>query len=242
MPSSFTASKMTEATTKMPMCVAPRSWAKVVQGSGEQVKTQKIKPATRGSLLQFCRGEVLSMLSNFGWLMVYGAIDHPAAEKHEGDIYLHKDDVVDGKTLYPGDIVNFYLYVDEKGLGAEMCCVEQRANAYVDEISCVFSRLSNVFASFDIDDPEAEDGIGLEYELAKLFKTMRPCSPSSDGSTSEGTTSDSEDTEHSSLGAGSDSEEDGSSIHATIVKHPPGIRPPPGLSLAAEDDGDDIAS
>merc|ERR1719446_1074104 len=66
------------------------------------------------------------MVSNYGWLMVYGKIDHPSVEKHGGDVYIHKDDVVDGE-LAPGDIVTFYLYVDDKGLGAEYCQVEEKA-------------------------------------------------------------------------------------------------------------------
>merc|ERR1719446_261047 len=65
------------------------------------------------------------MVSNYGWLMVYGKIDHPSVEKHGGDVYIHKDDVVDGE-LAPGDIVTFYLYVDDKGLGAEYCQVEEK--------------------------------------------------------------------------------------------------------------------
>jgi len=106
-----------------------RSWAQIVHGDAEKTDSneQKIKPATRGSLLRFCRGKVLTMLSQYGWLMVSGDVDHPSTEKHGGDVYIHKDDVVDGVTLCAGDIVSFYLYVDDQGLGAEMCSVEEKA-------------------------------------------------------------------------------------------------------------------
>jgi hypothetical protein len=59
--------------------------------------------------------------------MVDGDVDHPSTEKHEGHVYISKSDVEDGENLLPGDIVNFHLYVDEKGLGAERCSLEQRA-------------------------------------------------------------------------------------------------------------------
>jgi len=106
-----------------------RSWAQIVHGDAEKTDSnaQKIKPATRGSLLRFCRGKVLEMLGQYGWLMVSGDVDHPSTEKHGGDVYIHKDDVVDGVTLCAGDIVSFYLYVDDQGLGAEMCSVEEKA-------------------------------------------------------------------------------------------------------------------
>merc|ERR1719409_16776 len=66
------------------------------------------------------------MVTNYGWLMVYGNIDHPSVEKHGGDVYIHKDDVVEYESLTEGDVVTFYLYVDEKGLGAEQCQVEEK--------------------------------------------------------------------------------------------------------------------
>lgn len=107
-----------------------RSWAQIVQPDANAANIQKsVKPAKRGSLMRSCQGEVLSMLSHYGWLMVYGNVDHPSVEKHGGDVYIHKDDVMDGATLCPGDVVSFYLYVDEKGLGAEECRVEQKAAA-----------------------------------------------------------------------------------------------------------------
>jgi len=66
------------------------------------------------------------MLTHYGWLMAFGDVDHPATEKHQGHVYLHKSDIVDGEKLMAGDIVSFYLYVDEHGLGAEWCSVEER--------------------------------------------------------------------------------------------------------------------
>merc|ERR1719326_1964498 len=75
------------------------------------------------------------MLSHYGWLMIYGDVDGPSIEAHGGDAYIHKDDVVDGNMLCPGDVVNFYLYVDDKGLGAEMCQVEEKGASRVNPMT-----------------------------------------------------------------------------------------------------------
>merc|ERR1719478_872824 len=149
--------------------------------------------------------------------------------------------------LCPGDIVNFYLYVDDKGLGAEMCCVEQKATSRfntlrvclptpamhepvdVDNVAAVFSRLYKVFL-----DDEDEDGDDEEYDLGKSWKVKR--APSLDGSTCGGTTSDSEGA--ASSGEDSDSEMESSEVLAALTSRVPlGVLvprdfcPPPGLSL-----------
>lgn len=67
------------------------------------------------------------MVSHYGWLMVHGDVDHPLAWKRGGHIYVSKQDVADNKVLVAGDIVTFYLYADDQGLGAESCRLQQRA-------------------------------------------------------------------------------------------------------------------
>jgi hypothetical protein len=88
-----------------------------------------VYPAAKGALQCCCRGEVEKMLEHYGWILLYGAVNHPLAGKRGGRIYISKDDVLPGKTLQVGDIVTFYLYADEMGLGAEVCDVEQPASA-----------------------------------------------------------------------------------------------------------------
>jgi hypothetical protein len=88
----------------------------------------RLRPGARGSRQCFCHGEVLSMLSHYGWLGVFGEIDHPLAAKHFGRIYVHSKDFVDGQTLAVGDKVCFYLYADSVGLGAEACRVESTSS------------------------------------------------------------------------------------------------------------------
>jgi hypothetical protein len=86
-------------------------------------------PAAKGAMQCFCRGEVLNVLDHYGWIFLYGTVNHPLASKRGGRIYISLDDVVPGKTLQVGDVVTFFLYADEMGLGAEVCDVEQPAAA-----------------------------------------------------------------------------------------------------------------
>lgn len=132
------------------------------------------------------------MLSHYGWLMVYGAVEHPSAQQHHGQVYVNKLDIVDGKTLVPGDRVSFYLYTDDQGLGAEECCLEPPLADYVyprsglvadtEEIEETDSemwhpsrvvdlslRLSRVFsAALEIDDEESDEDCDIAIR-AKAF-------------------------------------------------------------------------
>merc|ERR1740138_1892353 len=76
----------------------------------ETVDTQGLKPGPRGTRQCKCRGEVLEMKGNYGWIEAFKDLDHPDAGKHGGHVYVHKRDSRD--TLLAGDIVEFYLYAD----------------------------------------------------------------------------------------------------------------------------------
>jgi len=110
-----------------------RTWADIVKGStASSFPTElpidaTLKPSKRGERRCLCRGEVLVMLGHYGWIMTFDAIDHPDIAKTGGRVYVHKRDVMDGATLVQGDTVEFYLYVDDQGLGAERCMLAQRA-------------------------------------------------------------------------------------------------------------------
>jgi len=136
-----------------------RSWAEIVKGkcsSKDENLQHRIRPGARGSRLSLCRGEVLTMLSHYGWLMLFGNVDHPSADKHEGHIYVHKNDIVNDMALAPGDVVSFYLYVDDKGLGAEECSLETRPSDrwHPRRVMDMSLRLAHVFAWDDDDDDE----------------------------------------------------------------------------------------
>jgi len=66
------------------------------------------------------------MLGHYGWIMTFDDIDHPDIGMTAGRVYVHKRNVEHGVSLAQGDVVSFYLYADDQGLGAECCQLEQR--------------------------------------------------------------------------------------------------------------------
>lgn len=71
-------------------------------------------------------GEVVAWKGKFGWIMPTEPIDHPEASKHEGKIYVHGKDIIDANTsekgigtLEKGAMVQFQVFTDASGLGAE---------------------------------------------------------------------------------------------------------------------------
>jgi len=59
--------------------------------------------------------------------MTFGEIDHADIGMTAGRVYVHKRNVEHGVSLAQGDVVSFYLYSDDQGLGAECCQVDQGA-------------------------------------------------------------------------------------------------------------------
>lgn len=62
---------------------------------------------------------VVEWRGSYGWLKLAEPIDHPSASKHGGKVYLHKQDLKDGKESLERDatiLVN--IYSDSSGLGA----------------------------------------------------------------------------------------------------------------------------
>jgi hypothetical protein len=84
-------------------------------------------PGRRGSLSCLCRGQVIVMLSYYGWIAPLDDIDHQDKDKHDGRIYVKRSDLGWGVNLSPGDPVIFYLYADSRGLGAENVCPDSSA-------------------------------------------------------------------------------------------------------------------
>jgi len=66
------------------------------------------------------------MLGHYGWIMSFDDIDHPNIGMTGGRVYIHKRNVEHCVSLAQGDVVSFYLYADDQGLGAEYCQLEQR--------------------------------------------------------------------------------------------------------------------
>eukprot|EP00927_Polykrikos_kofoidii_P056621 TRINITY_DN50720_c0_g1_i1.p1 TRINITY_DN50720_c0_g1~~TRINITY_DN50720_c0_g1_i1.p1 ORF type:complete len:346 (-),score=52.35 TRINITY_DN50720_c0_g1_i1:172-1209(-) len=66
-------------------------------------------------------GEVMDWKGSFGWLKSHDTIDHVAATKRSGKIYVSRKDLVGVPTLHLGQIVQFHVFADASGLGAEEC-------------------------------------------------------------------------------------------------------------------------
>mmetsp|Transcript_8439 Transcript_8439/g.21364 ORF Transcript_8439/g.21364 Transcript_8439/m.21364 type:complete len:616 (-) Transcript_8439:160-2007(-) len=64
-------------------------------------------------------GEVVTWKGKFGWIKPSEEIDHPEASKHGGKLYCHRKDLIGVETLEKGDTVQFNVFKDSSGLGAE---------------------------------------------------------------------------------------------------------------------------
>lgn len=70
-----------------------------------------------------CTGLVAEWRGYMGWIVPLIKVDHEKATMHKGRIYLNQKDVVQnaGLKVQEGSIVDFYVYNDHDGLGAEDC-------------------------------------------------------------------------------------------------------------------------
>jgi len=67
-------------------------------------------------------GRVIEWKKSHGWIEPTCTIEHPDIIKHQGHIFVYGDDVQPRwKPLIAGTLVEFYLYHDGEGLGAEEC-------------------------------------------------------------------------------------------------------------------------
>ncbi|CAE8624416.1 unnamed protein product [Polarella glacialis] len=71
-------------------------------------------------------GTVQDWKGKFGWIEPFPAIEHPLAGKHGGKVYVAAQDVLSGPTggimgggLTDGQMVQFCMYIDASGIGAE---------------------------------------------------------------------------------------------------------------------------
>lgn len=70
-------------------------------------------------------GLVVEWRGYMGWIQPFTKIDHAQASKHQGRVYLSTKDITQYGDLNlrvkEGRVVDFYVYVDGDGLGAEEC-------------------------------------------------------------------------------------------------------------------------
>merc|ERR1712061_120740 len=78
------------------------------------------KPRTRISDDRV-HGQGQKWCGRYGWIEPSVPMAHAAAAKHCGDVFVHATDVEKGQTLVEGMEVDFIVYLDGDGLGAEQC-------------------------------------------------------------------------------------------------------------------------
>eukprot|EP00913_Durusdinium_trenchii_P011462 g10762.t1 len=67
-------------------------------------------------------GKVVEWKKTHGWIEPECSIEHPDIGKHQGHIFVHGEDIVPKwRGLVAGSMVEFILYLDGHGLGAEEC-------------------------------------------------------------------------------------------------------------------------
>jgi len=96
------------------------------QGGGKSSQhdggRRKDLPRTRISEGIGVTGKCVEWKGTHGWIEPDVPVDHPKASKHKGHLYIHQKDIMCGDMmLYTGQTVNFHVYEDGNGLGAEEC-------------------------------------------------------------------------------------------------------------------------
>jgi len=64
-------------------------------------------------------GTVTDWKGKYGWIQPAEEIQHEKAAKHQGRLFVSKDDIEGGEELTPGTAVEFHIWEDSSGLGAE---------------------------------------------------------------------------------------------------------------------------
>lgn len=113
------------------------------------------------------------MCGHYGWIKTFDEIDYDDLEKTAGRVYVHKRDVENGDSLASGDVVSFYLYADDQGLGAECCQVQQPVAKSLDADADVFVPAPNwnVGATEFVPSFANNSKDGLNMEAAEFVPT-----------------------------------------------------------------------
>lgn len=97
--------------------------------AGSQASGQSSKPGRRRQPGGRVTGTVSRWMGGFGWIHPDKPINHPAAKDHHGTVFVHKSDLEEGTTLEKGAKVEFFVYSDTSGLGAEGCQLQTAGSA-----------------------------------------------------------------------------------------------------------------
>jgi len=93
------------------------------KGKGKDGKTKNkspghLLPRTRISEAPFS-GTVVEWKGKYGWIQPAETIEHEKAEKHGGRLFFSKDSIVGGVAVDAGATVEYHIFEDVSGIGAE---------------------------------------------------------------------------------------------------------------------------
>jgi cold shock CspA family protein len=86
---------------------------------GEKEKGPSGPDLEREVVLDNIVGKVIGWSGKFGWIKPEDPLDIPEAKKHSGRIYVHKQDLIGEEKLERGATVQFTVFKDASGLGAQ---------------------------------------------------------------------------------------------------------------------------
>lgn len=97
------------------------------KGKGKQRNKQDGRsstlPRTRITHGASVTGKCVEWKGTHGWIEPDEPVDHEKAAKNNGRVHIHQKDIIEVHTLYTGQVVNFHIYEDDAGIGAEECIV-----------------------------------------------------------------------------------------------------------------------
>lgn len=231
------------------MALQQPSWSKIAQ-----ISCKAIQPGEKGQKTAKCRGQMLAVLGSYGWILPHDTICHPDSEKHAGRIWVHRNDFRKGSKPRESDEVEFFLYADENGLGAEDCRVRvagpRSKGRNGSSRKCNTSEQASVFLM----SPHAHEftpgqmnAHAVDFVPQHHFEQMWPCATQSvmfNGDAFEDDDDKSSDQEDHSTSAGESADSEGETSTGTghftglqSIDPPPGlefnwcsVQPPPGLA------------
>mmetsp|Transcript_25231 Transcript_25231/g.58072 ORF Transcript_25231/g.58072 Transcript_25231/m.58072 type:complete len:455 (+) Transcript_25231:96-1460(+) len=98
---------------------AQRARAKAIAQKEPKEQVAPDASSREAVLLEPITGTCSKSFGKVAFITPDQAIDHPMADQRKGSIYVHQQDVEGDEVILPGAKVEFTVYTDEKGLGAE---------------------------------------------------------------------------------------------------------------------------
>jgi len=211
------------------------------------VESSAVWPSLRGEHRSQCFGRIVKQHKWHAWVLPLAPIHNSAAWKHGGRIFLNRMDVRKGVSLDAGDIVQFFLYVDHRGLGAEDCILlppvckppgifvqsakpfhsEKHSRAGGQSVSPNF-----LFLFDDFETSYAEQDSGSADRAQRMKEDMQSTRKFDQFTFEDDSTASVQSSEEASVASGST--QDFTEWDSAQGTTSPVLKPPPGLPLPPE--------